>query len=155
MNWKKIKNEYPKAWKLFYSNDFIILEEEDLGEKIDVIYLTPYEIEYNIRDLYDFFDQQGISINMHNDSCKIDLEVWDFEQNKYYFMFCIDSLVYWRNDWEHKTFDSRISAEEDAFTKAFEILEDRLSQEYIGSPSSIELKTVEVDKVDLDIINFY
>jgi hypothetical protein len=71
----------------------------------------------NIRDLYDFFDEQGIIIEIGVD--------WTMEP-KYCYRVIRD---YWGDDRQRKWSDlfyKRTQAEEQAFLRAFEILENKL-----------------------------
>jgi len=106
MNWTLIKEKYPKAHK-------------KLGEWLDWDkHLEKYQhLLHNDRDLYDFFDEQDLII-----------EISYFpEQGE----FAFDIMKYGMpngcslmgNDVGIKT---RTEAEEQAFLKAFEILEDKL-----------------------------
>ena len=92
MNWIEIKEKYPKSEPL-----------------IDKCIRTD-------RDLYDFFDEQGIHISVYYSDCEFfecsifnnqgDIAGWDYL--------------------ETNEFETRTEAEVKAFTKAFEILEEKL-----------------------------
>ena len=101
MNWNKIKEQYPKSEAL-----------------IDKCIRTD-------RDLYDFFDEQGIYIDVQPNLITPDLI------NKRKLKF---SCEVYTNQGEFlyeecgKTFwDTRTEAEEKAFEKAFEILESKVA----------------------------
>ena len=92
MNWTEIKEKYPKSEAL-----------------IDKCIRTD-------RDLYDFFDEQGICIGL----CVTMHQLKD--KTQYYADFCIDNFL----AFETENQDTRTEAEEKAFEKAFEILENKL-----------------------------
>lgn len=96
MNWNIIAEKYPNAWKLYQQSG------EDFRESND-------------RDLYDFFDQQGIygTVKFHiKDSWFYDLETDDKKHYPYH----------------GPCKKSRSSAEEEMWTKQFNILEERLNK---------------------------
>ena len=109
MNWKEIKKKYPKAW---------ILLKEWFGYKKNItINMELSKIFMPERKLYDFFDKQKIIIEIGIG--------YNFNENKYIL-----------NEWSYDIIDcdienegqynSRLEAEEVAFLKAFEILENKL-----------------------------
>ena len=106
MNWQETKEKYPKAW-MKADNYFGCSRMGDIyGDR-----------HPNVRDLYDFFDEQGIWI-MITPPASLDEGVNYFD--------CTISYLdgFWGNDGrEYKT---RLEAEQAAFNKAFEILENRL-----------------------------
>lgn len=106
MNWKKIKDKYPKAFK--EGQDWWVAH----AEKYEPAFL------FNIgnRFLYDFFDEQGIYI----EAC-VPLS-GDEGINAFGWMIYPRGVL---SDFEYKT---RIEAEEQAFLKAFELLEQRLEK---------------------------
>ena len=89
MNWNKIKEKYPKSEAL-----------------IDKCIRTD-------RDLYDFFDEQGIYINAYKYSSKW----WAYD------------IMGIGIDESEIQFKTRTEAEEKAFEKAFEILENKIIKE--------------------------
>ena len=103
MKWDKIKEKYPKAWG-------VLLKW--------MKYLEP-DIYRLGRNLYDFFDEQGIYIKVFFDYSVIPKKFtsyWDWEIDVNYEHRC-------SSDVEEPT---RTEAEEKAFEKAFFILEEKL-----------------------------
>ncbi len=68
---------------------------------------------FECRDLFDFFDEQGIYISLHH----IEGE----------FIYEIEDGNYFNDDAEYES--TRTEAEEKAFEKAFELLENKLEGE--------------------------
>jgi len=111
MNWNEIKEKYPKAVELIYE----CADKYAIGAFID-------DYKYN-RLLYDLFDEQGVYISAFYTAHWTNAE--ESEWRSYF-------------DWEiyDKAFENigsseveeptRTEAEEQAFTKAFEILEEKL-----------------------------
>lgn len=101
MNWiatdKIIKNQ-PKAWEKWLN-----WYPSDDGFSV-------------LRNLYDFFDEQGIFIMifLHSEKFKIGDKAW---------LYCIENK---RSSKRHYKF--RKEAEQAAFEKAFEILEKKLNE---------------------------
>jgi len=106
LDWKEIKEKYPKSfWKFHkrsgrhpYINDLNILGYGFFGKHIEI----------NDRDLFDFFDEQEIYVNIRNTMLKY---VWCWSIN-----YSVEEI----------TAKSRQEAETVGFTKAFEILEEKL-----------------------------
>ena len=100
MNWKEIRDKYPKAaeahkkWTKGYYN---------------------INVEPDNRDLYDFFDENGIFIRVDFEFNEDGLE-WAYYINRPNF----------RKTYVGDYYKSRKEAETEAFTKAFEILESKL-----------------------------
>ena len=117
MNWNLIKEKYPKAYGLLTKS------------------YSRFHLEHGfyIRLLYDFFDEQGIYIDI---SPTLDYKESIIKNTPHKLLF--NSEVYTRHerDGQNKPFlyeetfgsfwDTRTEAEEKAFEKAFEILEERL-----------------------------
>ena len=119
-NWKDIKEKYPKAFKSFYEWFWVGFNDPQFtsngalkliqtGDK----WFSEAEINFSdtceLRKFYDFFDEQGIIIEI----------MWyhkDFRMNVWY-----NKEVKFAGH-----LNSRQEAEEAAFTKAFEILEKKL-----------------------------
>lgn len=101
MDWKHIKSKYPEAYYKYgvWADNEMILD-----------YFAPDINKVNLRHLYDFFDENEIYISiLHRDSLKtIPPYQWKI-----------------RGDIS-EGYHSRSLAEEVAFTKAFEILEEKL-----------------------------
>jgi hypothetical protein len=102
MNWKEIENKYPKAFNL-------------LSDKYGKV-SAKLMLNSNERELYDFFDDNGISII-------IDVDYYDGLM----FIPCIFSIKNHQFD-PIDNYDSRKEAEFAAFTRAFELLEDKTKQ---------------------------
>jgi len=107
MNWTEIKEKYPKGW----------------GKWLDTladIYIAEGIIA-NDSDLFDFFDEQGIyiSINKLWEHAEFD---WGFE------LSWEDKRQLEEYDWfeNGKSYKLRKEAEEQAFMKAFSLLEESL-----------------------------
>lgn len=106
MNWEKIKTDYPKAY-----NKYIVW---NCAKNPNCLSKECYD--FNIRDLFDFFDENDIYVDIE----------WVYLDNKLTFNFnMLDRFN------EHKRIDfnprrTRIQAEEMAFTQAFEILNNKL-----------------------------
>ena len=127
MNWIEIKKKYPKGLnKLF---EWLNIEEyessinKEAGTQwyqFEHSYLLSHEgFCWNVRNLYNFFDEQEIYANVHSDM-SIDLELywtWDIHEKAN-----IGQLIY-----EPFSFTSRSEAEEKLFSKAFERLEKKLA----------------------------
>ena len=96
MNWNKIKEKYPKAHKKLFDTCKVVID-------ID-----------SDRDLYDFFDEQGIIINVYN---LFGSFWWDIKE--YYERLFAEHA-------KEDQYKTRTEAEEKAFTKAFELLEEKL-----------------------------
>jgi len=101
MNWIKISKKYPKANNLF-------------SKWIDGHGM----IDYEMRDLYDFFDEQKMWITISqssNEECGTLYNTWEY-------------LIEWLegNTMNEEFFKTRKKAEQMAFEKAFEILENNL-----------------------------
>ena len=106
MNWNKIKEKYPKAEKIL---------QEWLSGRYD----------WNTRDLYDFFDEQGIYISIMYTYYWNSLDESDHYHFDWEIMFDTDDKII-SAEVEEPT---RTEAETIAFEKAFEILENKLEGE--------------------------
>ena len=107
MNWTNIKKKYPKVWELFvvFRAKANTIADEKGSRDGDI---------FKLRDLYDFFDEQGIIINVYNFFGNF---WWDIKEH------------YTRVFAEHAKEDqskTRTEAEGKAFEKAFKILEGEL-----------------------------
>jgi len=106
MSWKGIEKKYPETYQKWLEWDDCLIHNKVLEQL--------YEDSYNIRNLYDFFDEQEIYIQI-SVKCAMDNSVW--------------YLVYiWAGMFDEHLQDkaTRKEAEEAAFEKAFEILENKL-----------------------------
>ena len=105
MNWTEIKEKYPKAY-------------DSLLEWEPIIDISVW-IYFKDRNLYDFFDEQELIIEIGVEYGK------DCED--YWFEWFINLKGTGGADYlGHKCYKSRSEAEQAAFTKAFEILEEKL-----------------------------
>ena len=121
MNWKEIKEKYPKSieqilkWRGWL--EFVDDEDICLGH-YDVEYSMPWH-PFKIRDLYDFFDEQKIFIEVVIDrTMKLKFcygIVNEFTSSLLQYEFTYSDL-----------YRSRMVIEEDAFIEAFKILEEKL-----------------------------
>jgi len=121
MNWDLIKQKYPKAWDNLFEmfNDGILESEITFeNEPTYISDIIQYEKQIPLlfgRILYDFFDERGIIINVEY----TDKDLWaGILYNKD--AVCILDDVYTEGA------ETRTEAETAAFTKAFELLEERL-----------------------------
>lgn len=104
MNWNEIQDKYPKAWNI--CRQF----------QIDNHFLA-----IGTRDLYDFFDEEGIYIELLIDrtmEAKFCYSIYTY--NKYDEIEWVNKLKQNYSDLEY----TRKKAEIRAFLKAFEILEN-------------------------------
>lgn len=124
--WKEVSDTHPNALVLLfawyektYARKLTIDESVDIGTLY--YYLSGAYVNLNIRDLFDFFDAEGIYITMSatDFGAKIDAPFrfgWDIRRNS-------SPIVQ-----DEGRLDSRTEAEQQAFTKAFSILEERLNK---------------------------
>ena len=112
MNWEKIEKEYHKAVELLYKymdQNIADFKEGDIGYVMK-------DVLFELRDLYDFFDENEIYIAaypIHEDGLGN-------------FCWGITSDDYCCNETDPNN-ESRKEAEEAAFELAFEILNDKLN----------------------------
>ena len=111
MNWDKIKEKYPKAFDKYSE---WLEDPTEITEYGFLVYIEMNDKHHivNRRYLYDFFDEQGIIISIYHDP----EDLWQYDIN----------------DREVNTavgIKSRTEAEEKAFEKAFEILENKIIKE--------------------------
>lgn len=119
MNWQEIKEKYPNASKLY--QNFGGWSHED---KIKA-YLKDEVLR---RDLYDFFDEQNIFINVSQEY-QYTREVDEDGRNSHYVPDGWDWDIHDRAYYlatSKALSKSRKEAEQQAFLKAFEILENKL-----------------------------
>lgn len=128
MNWKEISEKYPKAFLALADNlyswrsswkDNMEKSEHALDYLMDEDeYYKDQGWDYSLRDLYDFFDEQGIIIYLtfegfHGKEAEFHIKIVllsDTEDKEY----------------PHGLFTGRKYAEAEAFLKAFEVLESKL-----------------------------
>lgn len=109
MNWEEIAKKYPKAHEKYCD-----------WHRINFMGLTTNKnIPFKTRDLYDFFDEKKIIISLeYNDGLGA-------MNGIYLFNISTDESNIQSDD----EFYTRTEAEEKAFTKAFEILNDKEKKE--------------------------
>jgi len=109
MNWDLIKEKYPKAYQLWRKWGYYF-NTQDKGR---------------VRRLYDFFDEQGIiieiSLSYFGDNNWYEYNI-DLLKDRDAYIGSVDEPDY-EEPYKTKT---RTEAEEQAFLKAFEILESKL-----------------------------
>ena len=102
MNWEKIKKKYPLSYNElidFFLRGWILCDKD-----------------INLRDLYDFFDSQGVWVDVTYETNGWELPPW--------FQGCVYSIPTILT----KQYTSRRKAEKAVFKKAFEVLENKLKQ---------------------------
>ena len=112
MNYYKIKGSCPKAYALLIKHYSI--DESLIGTRY-------FPEDYLGRNLYDFFDEQGICIGIIYQYYYNTLDTCDHYYFDWEIMFGVDDKII-SSDVEEST---RTEAEEKAFEKAFEILESK------------------------------
>ena len=105
MNWTEIKEKYPKASRL-------LINYYDIDDSL--IGIRYFVEDYLARNLYDFFDSQEIYVCIEYRYGTASLPRW-------YWMVKQDNAAN-----EQDSSQTRTEAEEKAFEKAFEILENKL-----------------------------
>jgi len=109
MKWKEIKEKYPKGWERACKWGFAEGWDTELEEGEMTFDFYPMNFFY-------FFDEQGIVINIES----------YVTPKRFEFEFWIDSLDEKKIvSITFKKFKSRKEAEEQAFLKAFELLEEQ------------------------------
>ncbi len=106
MNWESLKENYPKALK----------KAEQALKTHDHPNHPDYGRIERTRDLYDFFDGEGIACDPGFDIGEDQFDPFVFDE--------IERKIHWVGSKQERT-----EAEIAAFTKAFEILEERLNKE--------------------------
>jgi len=112
MSWQEINKKYPKAWNI-YMNWF---SEQNYGENLD--------FAFN-RDLYDFFDEQGIMGLIYANGFDLIDRTKDLIYVANEFLKWESDLIF--QDATHDDFDRNLF-EQLMFEKAFEILENKLKE---------------------------
>ena len=127
MNWEKIKKKYPKSVSLltngYMGRDWIV-ENKCLGCFVEVgirdtgILSNEYWVwtPWELRDLYDFFDSQGVWVDVTYETNGWEPPPW--------FQGCVYSIP----EILTKQYTSRRKAEKAVFKKAFKVLEHKLKQ---------------------------
>ena len=112
MNWNLIKEKYPES---FHLAKWFWLGQTHL-EPFEEFNIVP-RMRANPRFLYDFFDEQGIHI-------RIEFAIAVSKLTDEWSWFIAEKhRIYGSNGYEFKT---RTEAEEQAFLRAFKILEEKL-----------------------------
>lgn len=122
MNWQEIKEKYPKAFVLMHNFQHKELAYKEPYPPIVLKDLSRFQENYGIRFLYDFFDGEGIWISImrnHYYEDNMDNSLHEF----FDWSITVDSEYVADGEVEELT---RTEAEEQAFLKAFEILENKL-----------------------------
>lgn len=119
MNWEKIKKDYPKAWNVFHEDRswLEIYSDKKLGHYYtDGVHIVRMWRTYNPRNLYDFFDEREIIINLcyYGENDGFSFDITDSQASGLF---------------ESTEYKTRTEAESAAFEKGFEILEERLNKE--------------------------
>lgn len=119
MDYKQIKQNSPKAWGAYMK--FMEQHVKDVTKAVmDDMFCYGASMQYksNTRHLYDFFDSYEIFVNVFNEPMDTT------------FNFGIDVLLPDGSDCikANSIYANRPEAEEAAFTKAFEILEQQLNK---------------------------
>ena len=124
MDWTGIVEKYPKSFDLLVEKahlpkDCIEIDEDYLSYDFD-----DYVNIFNERDLYDFFDGQGMIVSITKDSEEINCWIVDILEKMsekiegHHYRQLYDGLYY---------VDNRRRVENYLFTRAFEILETKLN----------------------------
>ncbi|HEX2868686.1 MAG TPA: hypothetical protein VHO03_16720 [Ignavibacteriales bacterium] len=125
MDWEEIIKSYPTAWELF--GDYVYHTIGNFNVELPEAFNSEYvnfwisdnpsggKVTVHYRKLFDFFDGQGIRVVVVN----------GWKDGKMFWIFRISGKGYFiiRRSEEYSI---RIEAEESAFMKAFEVLEERL-----------------------------
>lgn len=112
MNWQKIKTDYPKAYNKYIAWNCAKNPNCPSKECYD----------FNIRDLFDFFDENKIYIHIEVDT------MYDSEKGSEEFI-CFNPMIITNHSvlcTNSKSLFSRCDAERSAFNEAFEILNNKL-----------------------------
>jgi hypothetical protein len=107
MNWEKIRQECPKAFR----------EAQDSVKEIDTPGHQDYGCPEEVRDLYDFFDEHDIFIEISADS----INSWNYD------LFKLTETSFHPIYSKGYMYLNRKEAEQAAFEKAFELLEKKFA----------------------------
>lgn len=125
MNWKEIAKSTPKAFKAlneWYGEGLLEFhpKENRFGHSFtDGVHVVCMWNDFEVRDLYDFFDDQEIYVWVMRDNHRL-------VQNFYCGIVIGDAEITSFDDFDIPNFKTRTEAETAAFTKAFELLEQKL-----------------------------
>jgi len=115
MNWNLIKEKYPES---FHLAKWFWLGQTHL-EPFEEFNIVP-RMRANPRFLYDFFDEQGIFITVSYDRA-YQFFWWQITNED---AKCEN--MYWTHPPSEAIYKTRTEAEEQAFLRAFKILEEKL-----------------------------
>jgi len=120
MNWKEIENRYPKANRLWMESDYSHWRNFVQQSGDDVL---------KNRNLYDFFDEQGIRIGIDITSTGF-IVTFGIKWGSHAMSLIKSTKNKWRYGFSGimYVFKTRLEAEEAAFIKASEILEEKLNR---------------------------
>ena len=114
MNWKETKEKCPKALHKYNLYNWDGYENYKIDNYAPIVLKDLAKT--NNRNLYDFFDENGVIVSVIYEINADGLEYYDWE--------IYDNNTRTYPDNEH---NSRTEAETEAFNKAFEILENKLT----------------------------
>jgi len=127
MNWEEINKKYPKAFDLFF--EWFKGDPKAGMTKKEFLEVNDIVIMYgNLRELYDFFDEQEIYITITR-SHGFDADICKGCECYPYIEVNRELAILARDRHKGNHFKSRTEAEEAAFTKAFFLLEDKLCKQ--------------------------
>ena len=129
MNWIKLAKDYPLAYKHMEDNfkclhtkkSHPVLTSQEL---VDPLFKAEPTITVKhplLRDLYSFFDKEGIIVSIEYESSHVNNTIHFFDWEILYDDELLGSDLMLSKQ--------RVDTETEAFTKAFEILELRLTKE--------------------------
>jgi hypothetical protein len=120
MNWKEIKEKYPKAWKLargwHFEKENVHIHDNPIGREMGM-----YILFRNPRRLYDFFDENEIFIGINPVYMGADMGNKRSEKPSSW-----EYMITTKDNAVGRKRNGRSVVETEAFTKAFEILEQQL-----------------------------
>lgn len=127
MNWKEINKKNPKAFDLFFKwfkgDPKATMKKQEFLDVNDIVVMHG-----SLRELYDFFDKQGILIVV-TPEMQYTREIDEDGRNPHYvpkeWGYDIHDSAYLLES--KSPFDDRVKAEKDAFEHAFPILEKQLN----------------------------
>lgn len=131
MNWNSIEESSPKSREILdkwiQAKHGTIFSIKEIDEHGLLIYEGEYRSDdkyFNDRDLYDFFDENGIRVTIDLFQDDFDIEIYINQKEGEWEWLLIYESDTPKEGW--KGFKTRTEAETAAFTKAFGILEEKL-----------------------------
>lgn len=115
MNWKEIKDECPKAWeclRIWHNDNCGFIDHPDVWE------MGMLDEDWELRHLYDFFDDNNVNIQI-SVKCALDNSCWYLA-----YIWCNNDGCDLDKHLRDKA--TRREAEQAAFERAFELLEEKL-----------------------------